>query len=52
MFDGTVLEDIALGSKVNVLEEALNFLNENLNIDFPTVNETVLVLSLLMKSLR
>ncbi|KAG2098573.1 hypothetical protein BD769DRAFT_1700195 [Suillus cothurnatus] len=37
--------------EVNVLEEALNFLNENLNIDFPTINETVLVLSLLMRSL-
>jgi hypothetical protein len=52
VFNGTVLENTAqdfvrciIGSKVNALEEALTFLNENLNVDLPTVNETVLVLS-------
>ncbi|KAG2154338.1 uncharacterized protein EDB93DRAFT_1131650 [Suillus bovinus] len=52
VFNGTVLENTAqdfvrciIGSKVDALEEALTFLNENLNIDLPTVNETVLVLS-------
>lgn len=52
VFNGTVLEDTAqdfvrciIGSKVDALEEALTFLNENLNVDLPTVNETVLVLS-------
>lgn len=52
VFNGTVLENTAqdfvrciIGSKVDALEEALTFLNENLNVDLPTVNETVLVLS-------
>ncbi|KAG1752838.1 hypothetical protein EDB19DRAFT_1670083 [Suillus lakei] len=52
VFNGTVLENTAqdfvmciIGSKVNALEEALTFLNENLIVDLPTVNETVLVLS-------
>ncbi|KAG1751401.1 uncharacterized protein EDB91DRAFT_1105303 [Suillus paluster] len=52
VFNGTVLETPAqdfvrciIGSKVTALEEALTFLNENLNVDLPTVNETVLVLS-------
>lgn len=52
VFNGTVLENTAqdfvrciIGSKVYALEEALTFLNENLIVDLPTVNETVLVLS-------
>lgn len=52
VFNGTVLENTAqefvrciIGSKVDALEEALTFLNENLIVDLPTVNETVLVLS-------
>ncbi|KAG1832363.1 hypothetical protein EV424DRAFT_23058 [Suillus variegatus] len=52
VFNGTILENTAqdfvrciIGSKVDALEEALTFLNENLNVDLPTVNETVLVLS-------
>lgn len=52
VFNGTVLESPAqnfvkcmLGSKVQALEEALTFLNENLNVDLPRVNNSVLVLS-------
>lgn len=52
VFNGTVLETPAqefvrciIGSKVNAIEEALTFLNQNLNIDLPTVNQSVLVLS-------
>ena len=52
VFNGTVLETPAqdfvrciIGSKVNALEEALTFLNQNLNVNLPTVNESVLVLS-------
>ncbi|KAH7920153.1 hypothetical protein BV22DRAFT_1199109 [Leucogyrophana mollusca] len=52
VFNGTILETPAqdfikclIGSKVNALEEALTFLNENLNVDLPRVNESVLVLS-------
>lgn len=52
VFNGTVLENTAqdfvrciIGSKVDALEEALTFLNENLIVDLPTLNETVLVLS-------
>jgi len=51
-FNGTVLETPAqdfvrciIGSKVTALEEALTFLNQNLNVNLPTVNESVLVLS-------
>ncbi|KAL4073825.1 hypothetical protein V8B97DRAFT_2003536 [Scleroderma yunnanense] len=52
IFNGTVLETPAqdfvkclIGSKVQALEEALTFLNENLNVDLPRVNDSVLVLS-------
>ncbi|KAH7913245.1 hypothetical protein BJ138DRAFT_1146466 [Hygrophoropsis aurantiaca] len=52
LFNGTILETPAqdfikclIGSKVDALEEALTFLNENLNVDLPRVNESVLVLS-------
>ncbi|KAI6157883.1 hypothetical protein BKA82DRAFT_131192 [Pisolithus tinctorius] len=52
VFNGTVLETPAqdfvmclIGSKVSALEEALTFLNENLNVDLPRVNDSVLVLS-------
>ena len=52
VFNGTVLETPAqdfvkclIGSKVQALEEALTFLNENLNVDLPRVNNSVLVLS-------
>lgn len=52
VFNGTILETPAqdfvkclIGSKVNAIEEALTFLNQNLNVDLPQVNETVLVLS-------
>ncbi|KIJ18568.1 hypothetical protein PAXINDRAFT_167161 [Paxillus involutus ATCC 200175] len=52
VFNGTILETPAqdfikclIGSKVNALEEALTFLNENLNVDLPRVNESILVLS-------
>ncbi|KAF9227184.1 hypothetical protein BS17DRAFT_806416 [Gyrodon lividus] len=52
VFNGTILETPAqdfvkclIGSKVDALEEALTFLNENLNVDLPRVNEGILVLS-------
>ncbi|KAI6021507.1 hypothetical protein BKA83DRAFT_4282863 [Pisolithus microcarpus] len=52
VFNGTALETPAqdfvmclLGSKVSALEDALTFLNENLNVDLPRVNDSVLVLS-------
>jgi hypothetical protein len=52
LFNGTILENPAqdfvkcfLGSKVNALEEALTFLNQNLNVQMPRVNDSVLVLS-------
>ncbi|KZP22041.1 hypothetical protein FIBSPDRAFT_859893, partial [Athelia psychrophila] len=52
VFNGTVLESPAqefikcfIGSKVDALEEALTFLHNNLNVQMPTVNESVLVLS-------
>ncbi|EGN99932.1 hypothetical protein SERLA73DRAFT_160028 [Serpula lacrymans var. lacrymans S7.3] len=52
VFNGTILETPAqdfikciIGSKVTALEEALTFLNENLKVNIPTVNESVLVLS-------
>lgn len=52
VFNGTILETPAqdfikclIGSKVNAIEEALTFLNQNLNVDLPQVNETILVLS-------
>ena len=34
-----------LGSKVNAIEKALTFLHDNLHVDIPRVNDTVLVLS-------
>ncbi|OCH87045.1 hypothetical protein OBBRIDRAFT_760327 [Obba rivulosa] len=52
VFNGTILDSpiqefikCLLGSKVDAIEKALTFLNENLRVDIPTVNETVLVLS-------
>ena len=52
LFNGTVLEQPALefiacfiGSKVNAIEDALTFLHDNMQIDIPRVNESVLVLS-------
>ena len=52
LFNGTILETptqdfikCLIGSKVDAIEQALTFLNQNLNIDLPQVNETVLVLS-------
>ncbi|KDQ55882.1 hypothetical protein JAAARDRAFT_692009 [Jaapia argillacea MUCL 33604] len=52
VFNGTILNDpiqtfikCFLGSKVDALEEALTFLQQNLNINVPRVNESVLVLS-------
>ncbi|EPQ56919.1 hypothetical protein GLOTRDRAFT_37588, partial [Gloeophyllum trabeum ATCC 11539] len=52
VFNGTILEqpiqeflNCFIGSKVDALENALTFLHDNLNVDLPTVNETVLVLS-------
>ena len=52
LFNGTVLEQPAqeflacfIGSKVNAIEDALTFLQDNLHIDIPRVNESVLVLS-------
>jgi hypothetical protein len=52
LFNGTVLESPAqefiacfIGSKVNAIEEALTFLQDNLHIDIPRVNESILVLS-------
>ncbi|KIJ68097.1 hypothetical protein HYDPIDRAFT_83896 [Hydnomerulius pinastri MD-312] len=52
VFNGTILETPAqdfikclIGSKVDALEEALTFLNQNLNVDLPRVNDSILVLS-------
>jgi hypothetical protein len=52
LFNGTFLEQPAqefircfIGSKVDAIEEALTFLHNNLHIDVPRVNESVLVLS-------
>ncbi|KAF9061293.1 hypothetical protein BDP27DRAFT_1452327 [Rhodocollybia butyracea] len=51
-FNGTLLEQplqeflaCFIGSKVESIEEALTFLNQNLQIDMPRVNESILVLS-------
>ncbi|KAJ4483902.1 hypothetical protein J3R30DRAFT_1846957 [Lentinula aciculospora] len=51
-FNGTLLEEplqeflaCFIGSKVEAIEDALTFLNENLQIDMPRMNESVLVLS-------
>lgn len=52
LFNGTFLEQPAqefikciIGSKVNAIEDALTFLHDNLQINIPRVNESVLVLS-------
>jgi hypothetical protein len=52
IFNGTVLEQPAqqflacfIGSKVDKIEDALTFLQNNLQINMPRVNESVLVLS-------
>ncbi|TFK53705.1 hypothetical protein OE88DRAFT_1696764 [Heliocybe sulcata] len=52
VFNGTILEqpiqeflNCFIGSKVDALENALTFLHDNLNVNLPTVNESVLVLS-------
>ncbi|THH00769.1 hypothetical protein EW026_g1818 [Hermanssonia centrifuga] len=52
VFNGTILESPVqefircfIGSKVDAIEEALTFLHNNLIIDIPRVNDTVLVLS-------
>ncbi|KAI0339855.1 hypothetical protein BDW22DRAFT_1399493 [Trametopsis cervina] len=52
VFNGTILESPVeefircfIGSKVDAIEKALTFLHDNLNIDIPRVNDTVLVLS-------
>ena len=34
-----------IGSKIDAFEQALTFLNENLKVDMPRVNQSVLVLS-------
>ena len=52
VFNGTILEEpiqefirCFIGSKVDAIESALTFLHDNLVIDIPRVNDTVLVLS-------
>lgn len=52
LFNGTFLEEPAqefvrciLGSKVLAIEEAITFLHNNLQVNIPRVNESVLVLS-------
>ncbi|KAF9010588.1 hypothetical protein BDQ17DRAFT_931270 [Cyathus striatus] len=52
VFGGTILESPAnefikcfIGSKVDAIESALTFLHDNLKVDIPRVNDTVLVLS-------
>ena len=52
VFDNTILEAPAqefirclIGTKVDAIEAALTFLHDNLKIDVPRVNDTVLVLS-------
>ncbi|KAG5652872.1 hypothetical protein H0H81_003302 [Sphagnurus paluster] len=52
VFDGTILESPAqefirciLGTKVDAIEKALTFLHDNLVVNMPRVNQTVLVLS-------
>ncbi|GLB37016.1 hypothetical protein LshimejAT787_0400670 [Lyophyllum shimeji] len=52
VFNGTILETPArefircfIGSKVDAIENALTFLHDNLHIDIPRVNQTVLVMS-------
>ncbi|CAL1706675.1 unnamed protein product [Somion occarium] len=52
VFSGTILESPVqefircfIGTKVDAIESALTFLHDNLHVDIPRVNETVLVLS-------
>lgn len=52
VFNGTVLESPAndfikcfIGGKVDAIENALTFLHDNLQIDIPRVNDSILVLS-------
>ncbi|KIK09980.1 hypothetical protein K443DRAFT_671297 [Laccaria amethystina LaAM-08-1] len=52
VFNGTVLENPAnefikcfIGGKVDAIENALTFLHDNLQIDIPRVNDSILVLS-------
>ncbi|RDB16658.1 Plasma membrane fusion protein PRM1 [Hypsizygus marmoreus] len=52
VFDGTILQTPArefirclIGTKVNAIENALTFLHDNLIVNIPRVNDTVLVLS-------
>ncbi|KAF7317905.1 Plasma membrane fusion protein PRM1 [Mycena kentingensis (nom. inval.)] len=52
VFKGTILDapiqefiKCLIGSKVDAIENALTFLHDNLNIDMPRVNDSVLVLS-------
>lgn len=52
VFNGTILEEPVqefvrcfIGSKVDAIENALTFLHDNLIIDIPRVNDSVLVLS-------
>ncbi|SJK97131.1 related to Plasma membrane fusion protein PRM1 [Armillaria ostoyae] len=52
VFNGTILETPAqdfiaclIGSKVDAIENVLTFLNENLQVDLPLMNESALVLS-------
>ncbi|CAA7261757.1 unnamed protein product [Cyclocybe aegerita] len=52
VFNGTILESPAneflrcfIGSKVDAIESALTFLHNNLHVDMPRMNQTVLVLS-------
>ncbi|KAF9529255.1 hypothetical protein CPB83DRAFT_765437, partial [Crepidotus variabilis] len=52
VFNGTILEAPAndflkcfLGGKIDAIENALTFLHDNLHVDMPRVNETILLLS-------
>ncbi|PPQ98789.1 hypothetical protein CVT24_003347 [Panaeolus cyanescens] len=52
VFNGTILETPAneflrcfLGTKVDAIENALTFLHDNLHVDMPRVNQSVLILS-------
>ena len=52
VFGGTILEGPAdeflrcfIGSKVDAIENALTFLHDNLHVDMPRVNQTILILS-------
>ncbi|KAJ7257964.1 hypothetical protein B0H12DRAFT_465667 [Mycena haematopus] len=52
VFKGTILDapiqdfiKCVIGSKIDAIEDALTFLHNNLNINIPRVNDTILVLS-------